>query len=110
VITRADLEETAMAKQKSQLRFGQGPDSPAPGRLQPELTVAARRLAAAALEELGKLGVTVTLSESGRAHLSGGRFAPPAAGLTIERKGNLIEAYLIERAIAALKREQESGG
>ena len=48
-----------MAKVKSQLRFGQWPDSLAAARLQPELTVAARRLAAAALEELGKLGVTV---------------------------------------------------
>jgi hypothetical protein len=99
-----------MAKLKSQLRFGQWPHIPAPARLQPELTVAVRRLAAAALEELGKLGVTVTLSESGRAHFSGGRFAPPAARLTIERQGDLIESCLIERAIAALKREQESGG
>ncbi|HZZ21496.1 MAG TPA: hypothetical protein VFE60_02475 [Roseiarcus sp.] len=59
---------------------------------------------------MGKLGVTVTLGESGRAHFSGGRFAPPAAMRMIERQGDLIEAFLIERAIAALKREQESGG
>ena len=99
-----------MSKTKAQLRYGLWPTGQAPMRQSAELTGAARRLAAAAVEELGKLGVTVTLSESGRAHFSGGRFAPPAARLTIERQGDLIEAYLIERAIAALKREQESGG
>jgi hypothetical protein len=28
----------------------------------------------------------------------------------IERRGDLIETYLIERALAALKREREFGG
>jgi hypothetical protein len=100
-----------MGRVKSQLAtFGYWPDGSAPAHHPPELTVAARRLAAAALEELGKLGVTVALGESGRTHFSGGRFAPPAAMRMIERQGDLIEAFLIERAIAALKREQESGG
>ena len=80
-------------------------------RYQPaELTVAARRMAASALEELSRLGVTVELDKAGKAHFHATRIPPPAARLTIERQGDLIEAYLIERAIAALKREQEFGG
>ena len=82
----------------------------APAHQPAELTVAARRLAASALEELNRLGVTVELDKAGKAHFRATRIPPPAARLTIERQGDLIEAYLIERAIAALKREQESGG
>jgi hypothetical protein len=61
-------------------------------------------------EELNRLGVTVELDKAGKAHFHATRIPRPAARLTIERQGDLIEAYLIERAIAALKREQESGG
>jgi hypothetical protein len=100
-----------MGKTRSQLRYvGQWPDDPAPANHPAELTVAARRLAAAALEELNRLGVSVELDKAGKAHFHAMRIPPPAARLTIERQGDLIETYLIERAIAALKREQESGG
>jgi hypothetical protein len=67
-------------------------------------------MAATALEELRRLGVTAELDETGKARFRSVRIPPPAARLTIERQGDLIEAYLIERAIAALKGEQESGG
>jgi hypothetical protein len=100
-----------MGKTRAQLRyFGQWPDGPASTNQPAELTVAARRVAAAALEELNRLGVTVELDKAGKAHFHATRIPPPAARLTIERQGDLIEAYLIERAIAALKRERESGG
>jgi hypothetical protein len=69
-----------------------------------------RRLAEAALEELNRLGVTVELNKTGKAHFHATRIPPPVARLTIERQGDLIEAYLIERAIAALKREQGASG
>jgi hypothetical protein len=62
-----------------------------------------------ALEDLGRFGVVVTPDEEGKARFRATRAIPPAAKLAIERHGDLIEAYLIERAIAALKREQESG-
>ena len=52
---------------RSQLRFGQWPDSPTAAHHPVGLTVAARRLAEAALEELGRFGVVVTLDEEGRA-------------------------------------------
>ena len=56
-----------MGKTKSQLRFGQWPDSPAPAHDAVGLTVAARRLAEAALEELGRFDGVVTLDEEGKA-------------------------------------------
>jgi hypothetical protein len=40
----------------------------------------------------------VTLDKAGRAHFRPTRFVPPAARLAIERHGDLIEAYLLERA------------
>jgi hypothetical protein len=100
-----------MGKTRSQLRYiGPGPDGLVPTNHPAELTVAARRIAMSALEELNRLGVDVALDEAGKAHFRATRIPPSAARLTIERQGDLIEAYLIERAIAALKREQESGG
>ena len=87
-----------MAKIKSQLRFGMWPESREPAHHRASLTVAARRLAESVLEDLGKLGVDVTL-EDGKA-----RFRPPRGislaliGPVIERHGDLIEAYLLERA------------
>ena len=99
-----------MGKTRSQLRYGRWLDSPVPMHHPPELTIAAQRLGMSALAELNRLGVTVTLDEAGRAHFRSVKVPPPAEGLTIERQGDLIEAYLIERAIAALKLEQASGG
>jgi hypothetical protein len=86
-----------MSKTKSQLRYGQWPDSPAPAHHPVGLTVAARRLAEAALEELGRFGVAVTLDKTGRAHFRPTYSPSRAARLAIERHGDLIEAYLIER-------------
>ena len=59
------------------------------------LTVAARRLAEAALEELGRLGVTVTLDEEGRAHFRT-TYTPSRAAkrLAIETHGDLLEASI----------------
>jgi hypothetical protein len=100
-----------MSKTRSQMRYvGQWPDGYGPSNHPAELTVAARRAAATALEELNRLGVGVEVDKAGKVHFRSVRVPPPAARLTIERQGDLIEAYLIERAIAALKRQQESGG
>ena len=87
-------------KTKSRLRFGVGmwPDSPTPAQDHVGLTGAARHLAESVLEDLGKLGIAVTLDETGRAHFRATRAIPPAAKLAIERHGDLIEPYLIERA------------
>ena len=86
-----------MGRIKSKLRFGQWPDSPASAHHPAGLTVAARRLAEAALEELDRFGVVVTLDETGRAHFRAAGIAPRDARLAIERHCDLIEAYLIER-------------
>lgn len=72
--------------------------SPTPARHPAGLTIAAKRLAEAALEELGRFGVVVTLDKTGRVHFrSDRRIPPPAAKLAIARHGDLIEAHLIER-------------
>ena len=55
-------------------------------------------LAASVLEELGRLGVTVTLDGDGRARFRSVRIPPLAARLEIERHGPLIEAYLSRRS------------
>jgi hypothetical protein len=86
------------SKIKSQLRFGLWPDSPTPAHHPVGLTVAARRLAELVLEELGRLGVVVTLDKTGRAHFRATKVPPPTARLAVERHGDLIEAYLIEAA------------
>jgi hypothetical protein len=88
-------------KIKSQLRFGQWPDGPAPAHHPAGLTVAARHLAETALEDLGRLGVVVKLDQAGKAHFRATRALPPAAKLAVERHGDLIEAYLSERAGAS---------
>jgi hypothetical protein len=84
---------------KSQLRYGVGmwPDSPTHAHHPAGLTVAARRLAEAALEELGRFGVAVTLDKTGRAHFRAANNPSRVARLAIERHGDLIEAYLRER-------------
>jgi hypothetical protein len=81
------------------LRFGLWPESTEPAHHHVGLTVAARRLAESALEELGRLGVVVTLDEEGRARFRPTRILPHAAKLAIERQGDVIEALLIERAL-----------
>ena len=90
-----------MSKTKSQLRYvGLWPDSPAPTSQPVELTVAARRMAMSALEELSRLGVAVEVDRAGRARFRSVRIPPPTARLMIERQGDLIEAYLRERVTA----------
>jgi hypothetical protein len=57
-----------MGKVRSQLRHvGYWPDSLASANPPPELTPAARRLAASAIEELNRIGVVVTLDKARRA-------------------------------------------
>jgi hypothetical protein len=81
-----------MSRAKSQLRFGLWPDSPTPALHPIGLTVAARRLAEAALEELGRSGIAVTLDENRRAHFRPTHSSSRTARLMIERHGDLIEA------------------
>jgi hypothetical protein len=88
-----------MGRIKSQLRYGQWPESGEPAHHHVGLTVAARRLAEAVLEELGRLGVVATLDDEGRAHFRASKVLPPAARLAIERHGDLIQAHLIERVL-----------
>jgi hypothetical protein len=52
-----------MGKVKAQLRYAYWPDGSAPMNYPAELTVAAKRLAASALEELNRLGVNVSLGQ-----------------------------------------------
>jgi hypothetical protein len=83
-----------MSKTKAQLRLGMWPDGVAPARHHVGLTAAARRLAAAALEELGRLGVTADLDKAGRAHFRAAGISSRDARLVIERYGDLVEAFL----------------
>jgi hypothetical protein len=85
-----------MGKVKSQLRFGLWPKSKEREHHHVGLTVAARRLAESALEELGKFGVIVNL-EGGKARFRSIRPLPPAAMRIVETHADLIEAYLREK-------------
>lgn len=96
-----------MSKTKALLRFGLWPDGRAPTSQPAELTNAARRAAATAIEELNKLGVTAELDKAGKAHFRSDRIPSRDARLTIERHGDLIEPFLIEETIAKLKQRQE---
>ena len=87
-----------MSRIKSQFRFGQWPDSPAPAHHPVGLMVAARRLAESALEELGRFGVVATIDDEGKARFRSIKPLPPAAMRTFETYADLIEAYLIDRA------------
>jgi hypothetical protein len=86
-----------MSRIKSQLRFGQCPESKERERHDVGLTVAAKRRAETVLGDLGSLGVVVTL-EAGKVRVRTPRGISPAlVGPVIERHGDLLEAYLIER-------------
>jgi hypothetical protein len=82
------------SRTRALLKFGQWPDIKAT-KEPVELTAAARALALNAIEELGRLGVTVTLDGFNRA-----RFRcrwpvmPVAVRRIVEAKGDLIEACL----------------
>ena len=83
---------------RSQLRHvGQWPDGSAPMPHPLELTVAAKRLAANVIEELAKSGVSVTLDKAGRVLFHRVRTPSRYTRAAIERWGDLIESYLIER-------------
>jgi hypothetical protein len=82
-----------MGRAKAQLRYW--PDGSAPMNYPAELTVAAKRVAASALEELNRLGVSVRLDKAGRANFRAAKVLPPAAKRMIEIHGDLIEAYLL---------------
>jgi hypothetical protein len=95
-----------MGRIKSQLRYGQWPESKEPAHHHVGLTVAARRLAESMLEELGRAGVAVTLGDEGKARFRGAGIASREARLMIENHGDLIEAHLRERARDAPWRNQ----
>ena len=82
---------------KSQLRYGQWPEAKEREHHHVGLTVAARRLAELALEELGRLGVAATLDDEGRARFRAARVLPPAARRIVETHGDVIETYLREK-------------
>jgi hypothetical protein len=83
-----------MSRERSQLRFGYWPDRFAPLNQPTELTPAARRLAAATIENLAKQGVTTALSKVGRVHFSSVKITSRDARRMIEVHGDLIEAFL----------------
>jgi hypothetical protein len=91
-------------KIRSQLRYvGLWPAGHAPMRQPAELTPAAKRLAMSAIEQLNRLGVTVTLDtdaldgRSGiRARFRSVKAMPSTARRIVEIHGDLIEAHLIE--------------
>ena len=85
-----------MTRIKSQLRFGLWPESKEREHHHVGLTVAARRLAEATFEELGRLGVIVNL-EGGKARFRSTKPLPPAAMRIVETHGDVIEAYLREK-------------
>jgi hypothetical protein len=85
-----------MSRIKSQLRFGLWPETGETAPHHAGLTLAARRLAEATVAELGRLGVVVTL-EGGRARFRA-KVLPSAARRLIETHGDLVEAFLHERA------------
>jgi hypothetical protein len=88
-----------MGRAKSQLRYvGYWPDGSALMNHPAELTDAARRTAATAIEQLSKLGVSATLDKLGRAHFNATKIPSRDARLMIERHADLIESYLVERA------------
>jgi hypothetical protein len=84
------------SKIKSQLRFGLWPETRESAPHHVGLTLAARRLAEATLEELSRLGVIVTL-EDGRARFRAAKVLSPAAKRVIETHADLIESFLKER-------------
>jgi hypothetical protein len=91
-----------MGKVKSQLsRFGYWPPSRAAAHDPPQLTIAAKRLATSAIEELNRLGVAVTLDTDAqggsiRARFRSAKAMSSAARRMIELHGDLIEAHLIQ--------------
>jgi hypothetical protein len=62
-----------------------------------ELAPAARKQAEAAIEELQRAGVTVSLDDEGRVRFRSARIPPLAVRMIIERMGDVIEALLRER-------------
>ena len=76
------------------------------------LTMAAKRRAETVLDDLGKLGVEITLDEAGKMRVRSPRgISPGLVGPVIERHGDLIEAYLREQASRpeqALTRDDEA--
>jgi hypothetical protein len=83
---------------KSQLKYGQWPESQVREHHPVGLNVAARRLAETALAELEGFGVVVTLDKVGRARFRATCSPSRTAKLMIARHGDLIQAYLIDRA------------
>jgi hypothetical protein len=84
----------------NQLRHGLWPDSRTPANLRFELTPAARERAKAAIEELGKAYVFVNLDRDGQARFHRTKPLSNTAYILIERGGDLIDSYLIERSTA----------
>ena len=90
-----------MRKVKSQLRFGQWPAGRAEASVTPELSIAAKRLAADAIEMLRRNGVVIGL-EGKRVRFTPTRSMPMDARRAIELHAALIETFLIEQARTAI--------
>ncbi len=97
-----------MSKVRSQLRYGLWPDSPTPAHHDVGLTVAARRLAEATVNELRRLGVEITLDDEGKARFRTPRMLSAAARLSLESHADLIETYLRESNQSPSTREDKS--
>jgi hypothetical protein len=82
-----------VSRTKALLKLGLWPPSRAPNNQPTELTPAARTQGLRAIEELGRLGVSVRLEE-GKARFRSLYAMPSAARRIIEVKGDLIEASL----------------
>jgi hypothetical protein len=83
-----------MSRTHALLRYGLWPDIPVSAKEPVELTTAARARGLHAIEELSRLGVTVTI-EDGRLRFRSSRVVMPAAARRIvETHGHLLEAVL----------------
>jgi hypothetical protein len=93
----ASLREVTSGQDQIAITLRPVPESKERARHDVGLTIAARRLAESALEELGRLGVVAALDDEGRARFRATRALPPAARRVVETFGDVVEVYLRER-------------
>ena len=100
MVTASFREETEGDEQDQilpALRYGQWPESKERSAM---MSVSRSRRAASLdrrSEELGRLGVAVTLDAEGRARFRASRDLPPAAKRIVETHGDVIEAHLRDK-------------